>query len=486
MKTAIIKPVHKGGSKNKVQNYRPISLTSHIIKIFERVIKNKIIDFLENGELLKDFQHGFRRKRSCLTELIDHYSTILQHLENNENVDVIYLDFAKAFDKVDHGILFHKLRDLGISSKVGKWLFSFLTNRLLQAVKVNGETSQTEAVISGVPQGTVLGPVLFVIMINDILPGNDFCSTLRSFADDTRILRPISNIHDNQLLQRDLESVYKWANKNNMEFNDDKFELIKYGQHEHLKNITYYTGPEKKEIKRVEHVKDLGVILSSDATFNDHIEKVVSTSKQLTGYILRTFKTRDETTMITLWKQLILPRIEYCSQLWSPRKKNNLQKIEGLQRTFTAYITNIRDLNYWARLKHLKLFSIERRFERYLILYTWKILEGIVISPSTVPINKTFSVRTGRKCVIPKTNTKCPGKIQTLKQNQITFLGPSLFNCLPRYLRDTTSSTIDTMKRKLDLFLATIADEPGVPGYRSHRAANSNSIKDQIQQIKNF
>ena len=325
MKMAIVKPIHKGGNKNKPQNYRPISLTSHTIKIFERIMKNKIIDFLENENLLKDFQHGFRRKRSCLTELIDHYGTILQHLENNENVDVIYLDFAKAFDKVDHGILFHKLRKLGISGRVGKWLYNFLTNRQ-QVVKVNGETSKTELVISGVPQGTVLGPVLFVIMLNDIISENSFDSTLKSFADDTRILRPISSFHDSQLLQHDLESVYKWATENNMKFNDDKFQLIKYGKDEHLKNATCYTGPEKKKIERVEHIKDLGIILSSDASFHDHIEKIVSSCKQLIGYMLRTFKTRDEITMLTLWKQLILPRIEYCSQLWYPTQKKQPTK----------------------------------------------------------------------------------------------------------------------------------------------------------------
>lgn len=165
-------------------------------------------------------------------------------------------------------------------------------------------------------------------------------------------------------------------------------------------------------------------------------------------------------------------------------KKNNLQKVEGLQRTFTAYIANVRDLNYWDRLKHLKLYSVERRFERYAIIYIWKVLEGKVISPSTEPIEKTFSERTGRKCKIPKTNTKCVRKIQTLKQNQISLIGPRLFNCLPKYLRDITNTTTDTMKNKLDRFLATIPDEPGVPGYTLLRAATTNSIKDQIQQIK--
>jgi len=152
LKTATIVPIYKGDSRAVPKNYRPVSLTSHLIKTFERVIRIKLVDFLESNQLLNKYQHGFRSKRSCLTQLIEHYDIILEYLEQGQNIDVIYLDFAKAFDKVDHGILAHKLKSLGISGKIGVWLHNFLFGRT-QSVVANGAMSSRSKVISGVPQG---------------------------------------------------------------------------------------------------------------------------------------------------------------------------------------------------------------------------------------------------------------------------------------------------------------------------------------------
>ena len=201
--------------------YRPISLTSNVIKIFEKIIKREVTSYLENNNLLNNFQHGFRKHRSCLTELIDYYNYILSSiLEKNNNVDVIYLDFSKAFDKVDHQILLRKARNLGIGGKVIKWLEEFLTNRR-QSVIVDGVKSNPTRVISGVPQGTVLGPLLFIIMINDICI--NIQSEIFSFADDTRVLRSIHSTTDNTTLQTDLNTIYNYALTNNLTFNENKF-----------------------------------------------------------------------------------------------------------------------------------------------------------------------------------------------------------------------------------------------------------------------
>jgi len=189
--TQMITPVHKKGSKANPENFRPISLTSHIVKIFERIVRDKLIEFLESNDLLNSFQHGFRHGRSCLSELLAHFDEILKHLNEGNDVDVIYLDFAKAFDKVDHKLLLKKLRLLGISGKVYEWIESFLSNRY-QSVVINGFHSFILLVISGVPQGTVLGPILFLIYLNDMDAVATSGSTLRSFADDSRLLKSIS------------------------------------------------------------------------------------------------------------------------------------------------------------------------------------------------------------------------------------------------------------------------------------------------------
>ena len=243
LKLAHIVPLHKGGSKAFAKNYRPISLTSHLIKIFERVIRKHIVKYLETNNLLNQGQHGFRSGRSCLTQLIDYYNRVLHQCETGANVDVIYLDFAKAFDKVDHNILLSKIRNMGIGGKVSIWLYAFLKNRY-QVIVTNKSMSEKSNVMSGVPQGTVLGPVLFLIMISDI-DTDITTSVVSSFADDTRVSKKIGSPDDTEVLQQDLNKIYAWAERNNMQFNDDKFELMRYGTDTEIKNQTCYKGPDK-------------------------------------------------------------------------------------------------------------------------------------------------------------------------------------------------------------------------------------------------
>ncbi len=334
LKEANVSPIYKSkGARKNPENYRPISLTSNVIKIFEKIVKKEVISFLEDNKRLNDFQHGFRSKRSCLTELIDYYNYIVKSiLENKGNVDVIYLDFSKAFDKVDHHILIQKTKKIGICGKVLKWIKEFLTNRT-QTVIVEGVKSKPAVVISGVPQGTVLGPILFLIMINDICKGIQ--SQIYSFADDTRLLRSIKSSTDSHILQNDLNLIYDFAIKNNLKFNVEKFELIKFGRNAMLKNETSYHNPSNQNIIATSTVKDLGITFNDNLSFTNHINKIVSKCRQLTGLILRTFKTRNTDIMIMLYKSLIRPNIEYCCQLWYPHKNEDLQKLESIQRTFT-------------------------------------------------------------------------------------------------------------------------------------------------------
>ena len=166
-KMSHIFPLHNKDSKSIPANYRPVSLTSHVVKVFERVIRKKIVHHLDSNDLICSIQHGFRSGRSCLTQLLHHFDDAMESLTNNLDFDSIYLDFAKAFDKVDHEILMKKLQLYGIHPKMINWIRSFLTNRM-QGVVVNGQISFLAMIISGVPQGTVLGPIIFLIFINDI------------------------------------------------------------------------------------------------------------------------------------------------------------------------------------------------------------------------------------------------------------------------------------------------------------------------------
>ena len=234
---------------------------------------------MEENDLFNPGQHGFRSGRSCLSQLIAHFDRISQLLESNQNVDVVYLDFAKAFDKVDFLVTMRKLHSMGISGKLGHWIYSFLTNRE-QAVIVNGITGNIFEVKSGVPQGSVLGPLLFLVLISDIDQGT--ASTfISSFADDTRAAKGISTVEDVEALQTDLQAIYRWAQDNNMEFNSPKFECLRYGNNTDIKENTWYKTPSGDPIKVVEHAKDLGIIMSSNGTFREQVNRVISTANQL-------------------------------------------------------------------------------------------------------------------------------------------------------------------------------------------------------------
>ena len=230
-------------------------------------------------------------------------------------------------------------------------------------VMVNGILSDPAPVTSGVPQGSVIGPLLFLILIGDI-DQNVAHAFLSSFADDTRLLREVNGVRDASSLQSDLEAVYQWAEDNNAFFNNAKFEALRYGIDEVLKNITSYTAPDGTIISDKEHLKDLGVTMSADGTFKQHISNMCLSARNMCSWILRTFESRSPDLMLTVWKSLVLPILDYCSQLWSPSKVGEIQQIEDIRRAFTRKIrssTSNNKKDYWQRLESYHLYSLERR-----------------------------------------------------------------------------------------------------------------------------
>ena len=300
-----------------------------------------------------------------------------------------------------------------------------------QIVIANGVKSKESLVKSGVPQGTVSGPILFLILINDI--DNNISSTASMFADDTRILRKISTQIDVEALQEDLQKVFTWQDENNMKFNSKKFELLRYGPNQEIKENTGYLTPEGETIEQKDNLRDLGIQMSDNSTFSEHIAKVCKKVNQKCGWILRTFSCRNTYFMKLMWKSLVQPNIDYCSQLWMPMKAGEIEKIENLQKQFTKKIPEVRHLSYWERLKQLKMLSQQRRMERYRIIYTWKILEGK--SPNCGLTSKSHE-RLGRICDIPQIKTNSKAAIQTLRENSFQVNGPKLFNCLPKKIRN--------------------------------------------------
>ena len=445
-KLSNIVPIFKSGDKGVAVNYRPVALTSHLSKVFERVICSKLVVFLEETGALNESQHGFRKGRSCISQLLEHFETVINFLDNGYNVDVVYLDFCKAFDKLDFNILLQKLKRCGVGGYLGRWLYSFISGRL-QYVTVNGFKSFSCEVLSGVPQGSVLGPLLFILMISDI-DADLANSFLSSFADDTRIGMEIKSLENANALQADLNKIYDWTERNNMVLNPLKFELLQYGKKTIVDETYSYLSNTGDDITSKDVVKDLGVLMSSTCNFTSHIDSVVAKVKKLTSWAFRNFKSRTTKFIMTTWKSLILPIIDYASQLWNPSKISDINHLEMLQKCFVKKIQYYQDWSYWDILRDLGLFSLQRRRERYRIIYLWSILEGLVPNPSK-NIHAKYNLRIGRTCSVPTVkNTSYCGVISS----SFSVQSATLFNRLPKKIRDMTDCGKDTFKKALDVF----------------------------------
>ena len=464
LKLQTIIPIYKKGSKTLPENYRPVSLTSHLIKLFERILRRKMMKHIEDNKLLSENQHAFRCGRSCLSQLLEHMDYVLKALENNFNIDVIYLDFAKAFDKVDHCLLMKKLRAFGISGKILNWISAFLEDRQQQVI-VDGKLSRKEKVISGVPQGTVLGPLLFLIYINDLEDDMKNC-ILRVFADDSKLVMKLKEQADHHKLQADLENSITWAERNNMELNKKKFQLLQYGNDNTLKQ-SYLAGDEPINSESI--IKDLGAYLSSDLGSEAQIAEAVKNGRKFVWWILRSFETRKAEVMLFLYQSYVLPKLEYSSILWSPYKNKDIVKLEAVQRTLTSKIDNLQQYNYHQRLHKLKLYSLQRRRERFAALYMYKIYAGLV--PNNLGL-EFYTTRRGHiKCRQPRTWTSGTTHLSTVRQNFFTSIGPQIFNHLPPKIKEAIS--LDSFKQKLDKFLMLVPDMPPTPGYP---VVNNNTI----------
>ena len=297
LKIADVVPILKNGDRGIPSNYQPVALTSHLIKVFEKVLRKYTVAYLEENRLFNSGQRGFRLGRSCLSQLNAHFDHITRLLESGQNVDVVHLDFAKVFDTVAFLATMRKHHSIGISGKLGQWVYSFLTQRK-QAVIVNGAKSNPSEISPGVPQGSVLEPLSFLVLVGNI--DKEMTPTfVSSFTDDTRVAKGINSVEDMETLQLDLQSIHEWAEEN-MEFNFPKFETLRYSNDDDIKESIFYKTKCNEKMQIAEQAKDLGIIMSSSGNFKQHIRTMVHVAQQLCGWILRTFSTRKKDPMLLL------------------------------------------------------------------------------------------------------------------------------------------------------------------------------------------
>ena len=482
-RTSIVCPIHKKGDKVTPANYRPISLTSHVIKAFERILRKKIVQYLETNKILSENQHGFRSGRSTLSQLLSHINDIITGLCNEEDTDSIYLDYEKAFDKVDHNLLIAKLERYKFHPRMITWISSFLTCRT-QTVLIGKEKSFCASVRSGVPQGTVLGPILFLVFIND-LEDVVSTSTVRFFADDTRISHQIGHSSHHDQLQLDLGKILTWSSENNMRLHEQKFELMIHEanprntmQHFPLSaDLWSYVVSDEVHLTPTDCLRDLGLQITNDLSWSTHIQTILKKGMSVSAWVLSVFRARDQFTMLTLYKSLVRSTIEYCCPIWHPSKISDIEAIEGVQREFTRRISGCQELSYWRRLKKLDLMSLQRRRERFIILTMWKILHSKM--PNDLNVQFRPEARLGVQAKVPNLPRNCSRSSANLYETSFAVVGPKLWNCLPNEL--TTCENQTTFKNKLTEYLRTLPDEPPVQGYQR---VHNNTVKDAIGRLR--
>lgn len=373
-RTANVTPIYKKGKRCQPENYRPVSLTSQICKVVESVLRDELVSHLDRNKLITSTQHGFRKGLSCASNLLAFLENVTACVDDKQNVDTIYLDLAKAFDKVPHQRLLLKLKTHGVDGLVCKWIKAWLSDRQ-QRVCVDGCYSSWRQVWSGVPQGSVLGPVLFLIFINDL--DNGLTSSVLKFADDTKLFRPVTNQSDGQILQNDLDTVCSWAKRWQMEFNVAKCKVMHFGK----SNIGCKYSMDKQPVDVVDSEKDLGVIVSSDLKAEANCKEAYTKANKMLGLISRTIKYRNPTILINLYKSLVRPHLDYCSAVWSPHYIKDKSLLEKVQHRFTRLFHHLRKLSYEERLGHLGLWTLEERRNRADLIEVFKMIKGLSATP---------------------------------------------------------------------------------------------------------
>ena len=363
-----------------MSNYRPISLTCVCSKIMERVIVQDLLDHLMRHGLISKQQHGFIMKRSTVTNLTETLNDWTLALDNKQSIAAAYVDFSKAFDTVCHSKLAKKLRAyVGVSGNLLLWISDFLAGRS-QVTKVGNSQSSELSIISGVIQGSCLGPLLFLLFINDItdiLPTNCKC---KLYADDLKLYTSV-NVGDcnTTAIQESLDVIYAWSRDWQLSISYAKCSLMFVGCHGSKPNdvlASVHIG--NHVMQSVDTVKDLGVHVDENLKFTTHINMTVAKAQSRANLIHKCFISKDPTTLIRAFTTYVRPILEYASSIWSPYLVSAVSKIESVQRTFTKRIRSMRNLSYAERLSALALESLETRRLRLDLIYLYKILFGRV------------------------------------------------------------------------------------------------------------
>lgn len=431
--SAIVTPLFKNGNKQLPQNYRPISLTCCTCKIMEKIIVTELTTFLLENKVIPECQHGFISGKSTTTNLLTCLNSWTTSFDEGQPVDVIYLDFEKAFDKVPHNKLIYKLEHYGVRGNLLRLISNFLKNRQYQ-VRANSTLSGQHSVLSGVPQGSVLGPLLFLVYISDL--ADLVKSNIIFFADDTKLYA--NPLEQSTELREDLKIIESWCDTWGMRLNEDKCTVLSIGH-----NINYAYILNNIELKHVKLQKDLGVLISNDLKWEPHVNRVVKMTNSFIYLIQKAFEDKSASTILKLYKSFIRPKLEYAHSVWNPYYVKDIEQLERVQRRVTRIPPELAPEQYETRLKKLNLTSLRERRLRGDLIETYKILNNhYKCTFHFFSANLNVHLRGHSKKLSKEKNAKLPRK--NFLSNRIVYSWNSL--------RESTVSapTMNSFKAKID------------------------------------
>ena len=443
---ANVKPLFKKGSRLDPSNYRPISLTSIVCKVMETIIRDSLLFHLVESQLISKQQHGFVPKKSCTTNLLETIDFVTLNMSKKRPVDIVFLDFSKAFDKVSHRSLLYKLEAYGIQGRALTWIKAFLSKRR-QRVILGNSFSEWSDVLSGVPQGSVLGPLLFVIFVKDLT--NVIKNTCKLYADDCKLLAPVRDAHDAASLQSDIHAVQKWCKDWMMELNIGKCRVMHCGNR-NPKNAYIFadsTNSTSFPLEVTYRERDLGIIITPDMKWGDQVANAVGKASRALGVLKKTFKSRDP----KLWKKLyathIRSHLEFGVAAWNPYQRGDIALLERAQRRVTRVPYKFRGLTYEDRCKRLGLTSLEKRRIRGDLIQQFKISKGIESLSFELPSNdflREIAPRGGKRSRLRREIVKSCNQRHNFFTNRIV----NIWNELPDNIITATST--NGFKNRLD------------------------------------
>ena len=408
-KTAHVTPIFKKGDKSLCSNYRPISLLSCVGKVLERCVKNHLVDYLNQNKIISSSQSGFTYGDSTTYQLLNIYDDFAKSVDSYIKTQAVFFDISKAFDRVWHRGLLHKLNAIGITGPLYSWFKSYLADRK-QAVVVKGSKSNYLQIKAGVPQGSVLGPILFLIYINDIQ--NEIQSKIKLFADDTSIYLSLDddNIRS-QILNSDLEQISLWARTWKVNFNRQKTELLNVNR----RNVIM--GPplsfeSSLLISNPSH-KHLGLIIQGDCKWNLHINSLIARCSTLVA-CLKSYKYRlSRKSLEIMYKSYIIPHFDYADVVWDNCTKQESEQLEQLQLDALRTICGtVRGTSHEEIYKETGFITLKERRKRHKLLLYFKFVNNLLPDhinskfPKLVSEMNPYHVRRPLERIVPPFNTE--------------------------------------------------------------------------------